>query len=173
MSGWNACIYQCTTVQWCELSVSFRTNWSLRHLNMFVYSYFLMLQMWVQLNHHTSISSFQNCWVGSNLSEILYQAKIKAEVAAFWNSYCLVFAVTTVLHGIGSPCALSPHLLIWVPSWICVFKKERVKSELFETLTVVLANDLPEGFLIKLWCYLKLCSLRTINRGRLTNVAAQ
>lgn len=153
--------------------MSFRTNWSSRHLNMFAYSSFLILHTWVQMNHHTLISSFQNCWVGSNLSEILYQAKIKAEAAAVWNSYCLVFAVTTALHRIERSCALSLYVLIWVPLWICVLRKERVKCELFEALTVVFANDLPEGFLVKLWSYLKLCSLRTINRGRLTNVAVQ
>lgn len=128
MSGWNACVYQCTTVPWCGWSVSFRTNWFPRHLNMFAYSSFLILRTWVQRNHHTLISSFQNCWVPSNLSGILYQAKIKAEVAAFWNSYCLVFTVTTVLQGIERPHALSFYLLIWVPLWILCFKKRMSKA---------------------------------------------
>lgn len=32
------------------------------------------------------------------LVKFFIKAKIKAEAAAFWNSYCLVFEVTTVLQ---------------------------------------------------------------------------
>lgn len=127
MSGRNACVYPCSTVLWCGWSVSFRTSWFSRHLNMFAYSSFLILRTWAQRNHHALISSFQNCWVPSNLSEILYQAKVKAEVAAFWNSCCLVFAVTTVLQGIERPRGLSLYLLIWVPLWILCFKRRKSK----------------------------------------------
>lgn len=146
MSGWNACVYQCTTVQWCGWSVSFRTNWFSRHLNMFAYSFFfLILWMWAQMNHHTSISSFQNCKVGSNLREILYQAKIKAEIAAFWNFYCLFCSHNSVTWNRKVMCSVSLPSNFSTIVDLC-FQKRKSKVSFFEALIVVLANDLPEGF---------------------------